>query len=215
MKLPTALAEGPPAGECRIRRVTNAHSTEPCAPQSGRFAAASLWVEALPPDCDLNGLEVRFRGVAGTPTYIGPPEHDGLVQVNALLPPNLPTGMAPVELVWRGEPLAPAAYLRILPAPALAPHVVSVRDGVDLLGGATITSGMIKVTVEEVVEIAQFSVAFDGAPIGRWEHFLIDPRLPAWEVNFAVPEGAAEGPHMVECRYRGRPFAPLPVRTGG
>jgi len=40
-------------GGTRIRRITNAHSSEPVAPSKGRFASVSVWVEHLPPDVDL------------------------------------------------------------------------------------------------------------------------------------------------------------------
>ena len=44
-----------------------------------------MWLEYLPADCDLIGLDVRVGGVHAMPCYIGPPEADGLQQLNVLL----------------------------------------------------------------------------------------------------------------------------------
>ena len=69
----------------RIRRMTNAHNSEPVVPARGRFASFTVWLENLPADCDLIGLDVRVGGEPATPCYIGPPESDGLQQLNVLL----------------------------------------------------------------------------------------------------------------------------------
>ena len=56
-------------------------------------------------------------GVPGIPVYISPADPQGLQQVNAWLPPDVRTGLVPVELRADGQPLCPVAFARVfLPA---------------------------------------------------------------------------------------------------
>ena len=97
-----------------VRRITNAHSSEPVAPSRGRFASVSLWIEGLPEYADLLRLEVHVGGWRSTVYYIGAPERDGLRQVNAMLPWEIDTGLQNVEVKWCGEQLCRPRNLRII-----------------------------------------------------------------------------------------------------
>ena len=68
--------------EVRIRRITNANSSEPVAPCRGRFASISIWVENLPPEAGLHHLQVTVGSSLGSVCDISPPDHAGLQQVN-------------------------------------------------------------------------------------------------------------------------------------
>jgi SAM-dependent methyltransferase len=204
----TPDAAPPPA---RVRRVTNAHSSEPVAPPSGRFASISLWVEDLPADCDLNSLDVLVGGRKGFGTYIGPPESDGLQQVNALLPEGLETGVHAVQLRWLGSVIAPPAKLRVIPRPPAVPRIVSVSDGIDLLAGMKIVTGFVKVTIEEVAQPESLEVLIDGRAVAEIDVFCTDPRLPRHEVNFTVPADVEAGPHRLDMRLGTRRFAPVRI----
>ena len=117
---------------------------------------------ALPPAVDLFDLEFGFGGVAARGTYIGPPDHAGLQQINAVLNENHRTGLLPAELLWFGEPLCPASVLRVIPPGPQVPQIDSVTDGINLLSGTLIESGCVKVGVVEVDRIEEFQVAVDG-----------------------------------------------------
>jgi SAM-dependent methyltransferase len=194
-----------------IRRVTNATSSEPVAPVRGRYAALSLLVERLPEHADLDELQVRVQQTAAQTTYIGPPEQDGLAQVNCLLPEHLHTGIAPVELSWGGVPLAAPATVRLLPPAPSAPRVVSLTDGVNLLAERRVESGTVKVTLEEPGEMAEFAVTVNGRAAREVETFLVIPQVPRWEVNFTLPEGIGPGAARVEMRIGRRALAPVEV----
>jgi len=188
----------PPDRAPVLVRVTNAESSEPCAPASGRYAAIAVLVDGLPDTVDLNSLEVRVRGVAGSTTYIGPPAQDGLIQVNAVLPPSLKTGLAPIELWWNGALLAGGGMVRILPAPPMVPRLVSVTDGVNIVSGTKIVSGVVKVILEDVADLRGFAGKVNGVPVTHVETFLTMPQVPRWEVNFHLPEATAPGPATLE-----------------
>ncbi len=189
-----------------IRRLTNAYSTEPLAPCRGRFASVSLWMEGLPPESDLLHLEAWIGAGRATPFYIGPVENDGLRQLNLHLPPGLTTGLQPVRLAWLGCRLAPEATLRVVAPGPLVPRVVAVSDGVDLLSGHRICSGVVKLVVEEVERIEDLRAALDGAPIERVETFCVDPVPMRYELNLHLPQGLTPGAHRLELSLGERCF---------
>ena len=101
--------------------MTNAHNSEPVVPAKGRFASFTVWIENLPSDCDLIGLDVRVGGEPATPCYIGPPESDGLQQLNVLLREVPRTGVLRLEILWNGDPVCEPASLRVIPARPAGP----------------------------------------------------------------------------------------------
>ena len=207
------LERTPLSANARIRNVANAHSGEPATPSAGRFAAAALWFEDLPHDCDINRLEVRVEGQPAPVTYIGAPLWDGTVQVNIALPAAVRTGLLPVETAWMGKPLGPAATLRVIPPAPLVPRLCSLCDGVNLLSGARISSGVIKVTMEEVASPEVFLAAVDSRPVMGAEIFCTDPASRRFEFNFRLPEGLGPGAHQVDVRLGSRKFPPVPIQV--
>jgi SAM-dependent methyltransferase len=180
---------GPAPVRVRIRRITNASSSEPVAPVRGRFASLAIWVEKLPEDCDLNSLRVLISGRESTVAYVGHPDPDGLQQVNVYLPSGLPPGLAPIE-IYRGEvSICDRRFVRLIPAPPMVPRVVSVRDGVNLSSASLVSSGVVKVTIEEMEHPEELAAAVAGIPVASFEFFCVDPRIPKHEVNFPLPPG--------------------------
>lgn len=196
-----------------IRRITNAQNSEPVAPARGRFAALSLWVENLPEECDLVHFEVYVGEGRGRLTYIGPREYDGMAQVNLRLPEDTGTGLQPVRLAWKGEPIGPPAKIRIVPQPALVPRVLALSDGVNLMSGNRIETRSVKITLEEVSDAGKFRAFVDGAPVDEIDTFCTDPLPPRYEVNFRIPDAIRPGPHLLEMRVGGRPLAPAGIEV--
>jgi ubiquinone/menaquinone biosynthesis C-methylase UbiE len=185
----------PPA--CRIRSVTNWLSGEQAMPSSGRLACATLLIENLPEDFELNGLTALVDGAPGTPSYVGPAVN-GLSQVNVFLPHGVRTGLVPLRIEWRGREMCPDTTARVIsPGPAV-PRLVSVSDGINLLSRSRIESGLVKATIEEVESIESFSATVDGAAVEEVETFRTDPLLARYEVNFRLPPAAGRGGHVLE-----------------
>jgi hypothetical protein len=177
----------------RIRRVTNAHSSEPVAPVRGRFAALAMWVEGLPADAGLTSLSVLVGGQAAPITYIGHPESDGLQQVNVLLPEKLATGLAGIELRSRDERLCETSFIRLVAPPPPVPRMVSLTDGINLVEDSCIATGTLKATVEEIAEPDRISIHVNGEPADEVEWFCTDPRVPTHEVNCVLPRSLRAG----------------------
>jgi SAM-dependent methyltransferase len=204
-----ALASGP----ARIRNITNAITGEAAAPVSGPMAALSLWIENLPAGCDLNTLGIAADRHACRVSYVGEPAHDGVAQVNAALPGGVRTGLVPIEVFANGQPLCPACWMRIIPAGPPTPHVVSIGDGVNLISGNVVVSGMLKAVLVEVERAEEFHAAFDRQPVAGIDAFCVDPLFQRYEFNFAVPPGIARGRHEVRVWLGRRAFAPVMVEV--
>ncbi|MFN0103749.1 MAG: class I SAM-dependent methyltransferase [Bryobacteraceae bacterium] len=204
---------GKPERAVVIRRITNAQNSEPVAPASGRFAALSLWVENLPEECDVINFEVHVGGARGTLTYIGPREYDGMAQVNLRLPAGVGTGLQAVTLGWRGEPIGPPAKVRIVPQPAMVPRILALSDGINLMSGPRIETRSVKITLEEAMQLDQFSANVDGHPVLDLDSFCTDPLPPRFEVNFKLPDEITPGAHSLEMRLGKRVVAPISIEV--
>jgi ubiquinone/menaquinone biosynthesis C-methylase UbiE len=198
--------------QVRIRRITNANSSEPVAPSRGRFASISIWVENLPPDAGLQQLQVNVGSYLGTICYIGPPDNVGLQQINVILPELEATGLLPVELLWLGKPMAPPATLRVIPPGPSVPRIRSFTDGVHL-GSTRIETRSIKLMLEEIERPEEIDAAVDGLPVNGLELFCTDPRPRRFEVNFNLPQEIGPGPHQLNVRIGARKFPPIPIEV--
>jgi ubiquinone/menaquinone biosynthesis C-methylase UbiE len=195
---------------CRIRHVVNAFSGEQAVPSTGRLACVTLQIENLPAACDLNSLQAFVDGVPGVGCYVGPPVN-GLSQFNVFLPAGVRTGLVPVRVEWDDRPLCPDAVVRVIPPGPAIPRLVSVSDGVNLLSTHRIESGTVKVTIEEVENIVNFTATVDGVPARDVETFRTDPLAPRYEVNFRLPRDLAAGSHVLDIRLGARRLTTLQI----
>jgi SAM-dependent methyltransferase len=202
------------AHRCHIRNISNAHTGERVAPSSGPLAALSLWIEDLPDDCDLNNTVVTADGLKCRLTYIGEPEHDGIVQVNVTLPEGLRTGMAPVEAMWLGQPICAPGWVRIMPPAPSVPRIATITDGINLLSGTRIVTRSVKVTMHEVARPEEFRATVDGFDALDIDSFCADPIGQRYEFNFRLPDSIPNGPHEVLVSMGKRAFAPLAIEVG-
>jgi len=193
----------------RVRRVTNAYSSEPGAPSRGRYASISLWVENLPPEAGLHHLRVQVGDSLGTITYIRPMMKDGLQQVGVVLPELEATGLLPIELRWLEKPLAPLATLRVIPPGPSVPCIRSVTDATNLVADKRIETRQVKVILEEVARPHEIEATVGGLPVGDLEFLCIDPRQQRFDVNFRIPEDIGPGRHELKIRFGRRQLAPV------
>ena len=196
-----------------IHRITNAHSWEPVVPSRGRHAAISLWIRNLPEGCDLNNLEVRIDARPGDLFYIGPPAADALRQVNAWLPEGVRTGLAPVELRWKGERLGETASVRIIPAGPAVPRLVSITDGVNLVEKNRSSTGLLKIQIEEIASPESIRARIGDRPVEILAFLCVDPRAARYEVNLRLPTNLREGRYLLKIHYGTRPLLPVDIEV--
>jgi ubiquinone/menaquinone biosynthesis C-methylase UbiE len=189
----------------------SAHTGEPVVPQSGRFAYASFRMQRLPAGCDLVGLEVKFDGIAGAPCYLGPPEWDGIVRLNVLLPRGVRCGVVPVELLWLGKPLCPTAWLRIIPPGPVVPRVCSVTGGANLV--ARVEGGTLGLVVEDLSDAPAVRASLDGQPLEGLEWFQTDALAGRFDFNLRLPPDVTPGGHEIELSQGARRFPPIAIEV--
>jgi SAM-dependent methyltransferase len=198
---------GGEAAHIAIRRVTNASSSEPVVPARGCHAAFALWVENLPWHADLNTLRIQVAGREARLTGIGSPQVDGLQQVTAILPEGLGTGFQPFRLTCADTTLECEGFLRVIPPGPEVPRIVSVSDSVRAGAGRTISSNMVRVSLEESQRPGDLRAAIGGRPIRRVNVVCSAPDIPRFEIDFRLPAGVSAGTKQLECwlgrRYLG------------
>ncbi len=197
----------------RIRRITNASSSEPVAPCRGRWATISIWVEHLPADAGLHHLRVIVGDSLGALYYVGPADAMGLQQVNVVLPELEATGLLPVELQWLGQKICPPATLRVIPPGPSVPRIYSLSDGVNHVAGTCIETRLVKMTLEEVTRPHEIEASVGGRPVADLEFFCTDPRPQRFEVNFRLPEEIGPGEHPLQVRIGKRKLAPVMLQV--
>jgi hypothetical protein len=170
-----------------------------------------LWIENLPPACDLNTLQVTIGGLPAFPCYIGRKEADGLQQLNVMLPELVETGLLPIMIASEGISICPPAAIRVIPPGPRVPHLLSVTDGINMMSGNRIVSGVIKVTVEEIINPETFSASIAGESVRNIDIFCADPLPPRFEINFHLPEKHSSGPQHLNIRLGGRQLAPVDI----
>lgn len=201
-----------PAPATRIRIISNALTADPLVPASGPRAFAALRIENLPADCDLINLEVRIDGRAGALSYLGPPEWDGVVQLNAAIPSGTRTGLVPVEVFWLGAPLT-SAWMRIVPSGPVVPRLCAVRDGDNLLSGTRIISRGVKLVFEETLRPDLFHATVDGVAVHSVLTVCTDPVEQRHEINFALPQSIGPGVHDLRIHIGTRAFPPVAIEV--
>ena len=215
-KMPSGWVKGlkpEPGARCRVRNIGNALTGERAAPDTGPMAALSMRMENLPADCDLNHMTMTADGMPCRLTYVGDREADGVSQVNGALPEGIRTGLVPVQLSWLGAALGAPAWVRIMRAGPSVPRIANFSDGVDLLSTGRIGSGLLKITMFDVVHPEEFHARVDGIEAAGVEHFCVDPMARRWEFNVTLPPGIPKGPHEVRIAVGRRALVPMAIEV--
>jgi len=207
------LVRRSPSGLIRVQRISNAYDSAPVIAARGRFAFAALWVEGLPEECDLNHLEAFVDGAKGEVFYIGPPQQNGLQQVNLALPRAVGTGLAPIELRWLGKCITSPTSIRVIPPGPAVPRILSVTDANELLYGAQIVTRCVKVQLEEALRPEEFQASVAGLPVKNIAMFCADPVPPRYEINLSLPEQLGPGTYPLQMQVGFRRFPPVTIEV--
>ena len=205
-------------GKARIVRVTNTYTADALIPRGGRFASASLWVLGLDEAADLNNLRVDVEGEPTAPCFIGKHVWKGPTQVNFYLPPGVRSGVLPVGLELRGDPVSDAAPMRVVGPGPMVPKLLSVSDGVNLLSRMWIESRSIKIQIEEVGLDSAAAVRqalraeIGGHEIRDLDVFCVDPLPQRYEINLCIPAEVGAGRQELAVSLGRRRFPPLEIQ---
>jgi hypothetical protein len=95
----------------------------------------------------------------------------------------------------------------------MVPRICSVTDGANLLAGARIESGVVKLVMEDLADAEVVSAAVDGRPGEDLEWFPTDPPAGRFEITFRLPADLAHGTHQIELRQGARIFPPVAIEV--
>jgi ubiquinone/menaquinone biosynthesis C-methylase UbiE len=208
-------SSGTGVGNVRIRRITNAHSSEPVAPSRGRFASISIGVENLAPEVGLHHLRVTVGDSLGAVCYVSPADSSGLQQIKVLLPELEATGLLPVEIRWLDRRISTPATVRIIPPGPSIPRLKSVTDGFNLVAKNRVETRIVKLVLEEIERPHEIEVSVDGLAVSDLEFFCVEPRAQLFEVNFRLPEEIGPGRHTMVVKMGRRKLAPVKIEVAG
>jgi SAM-dependent methyltransferase len=183
-----------------IRKITSASSPASVVPARGPHAAFALWVEGLPSDADLNTLHVRVAEREARLTYIGAAQIDGLRQVTGILPDGLDAGFQRLHLTWANTVCKIESFVRLIPPGPNPPRIVSVTDGVYVGAGQTISSNIVRVSLEGTARPEDLEASVAGRVILPIRSVCTAPNIPHFEVDFKLPTGISAGANRLEYR---------------
>jgi hypothetical protein len=101
----------------------------------------------------------------------------------------------------------------MIPAGPPVPRVVSISDGVNLLSGSVVASGIVKAVMVEIDRPGDFRATVDRCDAANVETFCVDPRFQRYEFNFPIPAQLGPGPHEVRVSIGKREFAPFSIEV--
>ena len=128
-----------------------------------------------------------------------------------MLPRLSETGLLPIALEWNGTALCPPSTIRVIPPGPQVPRVIAVTDGVNLMSGTRIVTGVIKATIEETGNPETFQAWIGGEPVRNIDIFCADPLPPRYEINFELPAGLAPGLRQLTMQLENRRLAPVDI----
>ena len=126
--------------------------------------------------------------------------------MSGILPEGFGTGFQPFRLTCEHTPLKGEAFLRVIPPGPEVPWIASVTDSVYAGAGRTISSNMVRVSLEEAQQSEELQATVDGHSIRRVGCVCSAADIPRFEIDFRLPAGCSAGKRMLECRAR----TPLP-----
>ncbi len=138
-----------PAPHQRLRHRTAGHQPRPVRRHLALDRSSPARVRPPAPG------SLRRRSRRPAPSTSVPSRTTASARSTSPCPPELRTVFSPSCSRWLGEPLCPPVTLRVVPPGPSIPRVVALSDAVDLLSGATIRSGIVKLVLEEVERIAE------------------------------------------------------------
>jgi hypothetical protein len=121
------------------------------------------------------------------------------------------TGLLPITLEGNGAALCPPSTIRVIPPGPQVPRVIALSDGINLMSGTRIVTGIIKATIEETGDPSAFQAWIDGQPVKNIDIFCADPLPPRYEINFEPPDGIDPGTYQLVMQLQNRRLAPISI----
>lgn len=196
-----------------LREVKPADSSLTEVPARGHNASVSLRLEGLPARADLNTLRVVVGEATARLTRIEASAEDGSRRAVVALPKGLSPGNYSVHVVWEGQLTPIQVALRVAPPGPEQPRIISVTDGVFVGCGRTISSNIVRVSLEQSDRPEELRATVNGEHAGLVSTFCSAPDTPRFEVFFKLPSTRISGPQKLECWLQSRPVGSFEINV--
>ena len=211
-------AAGAAPGELEVRPdaivlkdVTAAASGDRRIPARGPAAAVSLWIDGFPQDGGLAEFPVAFGDWLQTGCFVSPVSESGGCQLNSRLPDQMPLGIVPVQLTYRGKPVSKACDIEVLTAPPRDPKVLRVTDRINPRAYNRIENDGMKVTVEDVERPEEVSFFVGDREAGFVLMDCEDPITSTYIFGFPVPHKTGRGKTRLRVKVGSRELEPVEI----
>jgi hypothetical protein len=88
-----------------------------------------------------------------------------------------------------------------------------VTDGTNLLAGARVESGSLKLTLEDLSDAATLRASLDGQALEGLEWFQTDALAGRFEFNLRLPADVTPGSHQLELCQGARRFPSIDIEV--
>ncbi|HTB14403.1 MAG TPA: methyltransferase domain-containing protein [Bryobacteraceae bacterium] len=181
LRKPNSVVSGP-----TLEAVTGADGSS-SVPQHGRGAALSLWLRNVSEGTDLTilGATINSQPVRGC--YLSAIGPEGGCQMNLILPWDVASGVAEVDLLYKGVVLGKPKTIAI-EAIELVPCVVAIHDAIDTTLLMESESGGMKILVENVSDPEQIRFCLGGRNITEVDIVSTNPGLCQFLFSILLPQ---------------------------
>ncbi|HOK45812.1 MAG TPA: class I SAM-dependent methyltransferase [Bryobacteraceae bacterium] len=177
----------------------------------GPMGFATLYATGIPAECCcLTRLSASIGSTPVPPCYLGPASADQPRQINIQVLEETPAGEHDLVLLFDGRPVSEPVRVSVKPRPPVAPRLVAVTDGKNILTRNVITSGIMQLNLEECRDIGSLEIAIAGRPVAHSPAFCVNPLSRYYHVNVPAPEGIF-GKQTLQVSVDGQQLAPVEI----
>lgn len=195
-----------------IREVV-AQRHEPADRPSRTPQTLDLSLEGVPATTDLTAFTVRIGGKTARATQLDWPPTTGPRRLRVMIPKGLAPGDHLIEVFCGEMAHASKAVVRIDAINSPPPRIAAVSDGVFEGCGRTISSNIVKISLEHSEDPGALTVLINGREAERTFLYCSSPDVPRFEIYFKLPRTRLHGKVSLDCRIDGRSIGPCDVEV--
>ncbi len=177
----------------------------------GPLGFATLYATGISDEaCSATEISALIGSRPAPSCYLGPATGDQPRQINIQVPEDTPVGEQDLVLQWNGQPISNAVRVNVVERSQVAPRVVAITDGRNILTKGIISCGIMQVSLEECHQIDTLQIAIGERPAEHSPAFCVEPLSRFYQVNVSVPMGMS-GTQPVSISVDGYQLPPVEI----
>lgn len=169
-----------------LEAVTAAQDGSSKVPQRGSGAALSLWLRNVREGTDLTSLYAIINSQPVRGCYLSPIGPLGSCQMNVVLPWDVATGTAEVDLLYQGVVSGKPKTITV-EAVELVPRVAAVYDAINTTLSMESESGGLKVLIEDVSDPEKIGFRLGELSMAEVDAVSTNPSLGEFLFSMLLP----------------------------